>query len=183
MMIMKKIFALLMTFVLVLCAFCGCSARTKGAPDGMKALESSDKLDYYIYVPVTWVQDLSTGVVSAYVSASDLSNVSITQFNLEELKKLDEYVTDYVEDLGENLKDFKLEEGYPENGKTLLNGVEAQKLEYTATLAGNQYKYMQIICAKGGTIYYFTYTALADAYDTNMEDVNMILDNFAFKTK
>lgn len=180
---MKRIICLLITAIFCLCLLSGCGDRVEGAPDGMKALKSDDKLDYNIYVPVTWVQDLSTGVVSAYAGASDLSNVSMTQFNLDEMKKLDEHVADYVEDLEENLKDFKLEEGYPEKGATLLNGVEAKKIEYTATLAGNEYKYMQIICSKGGTIYFFTYTALADAYDSHTEEVQQILDNFAFKKK
>lgn len=177
---MKRIIAILLTTVFTLTLLCGCGGSAP-APDGMKALESSDKLDYYIYIPAHWVQDLSTGAVSAYVGTTDLSNVSMTQFNLKELKKLDEYVADYVTDLEENLQDFKLVEGYPENGKTLLDGVEAIKLEYTAKLVGNEYKYMQIICVRGATIYYFTYTALAEKYDEHTEDVQKILDNFAFK--
>ncbi len=178
---MKKFIALFLTLVLALSLLCSCGSTGKGAPDGMKALESSDKLDYYIYIPASWVQDLSTGAVSAYVSSSDLSNISMTQFNLDELKKLDEYVADYTADLEENLKDFKMAEGFPQD--TILGGVAASKLEYTATLAGNQYKYMQIICANGSTIYYFTYTAGVDAFDTHAEEVQKILDNFAFKNK
>lgn len=177
---MKKICSLALVFVLALTLLCGCG-KTEYAPDGMKVVESSDKLDYNIYIPAGWVQDLSTGAVSAYVSSNDLSNISMTQFNLEELKKLDEYVSDYVTELEENLQEFKLEEGYPEKGKTLLDGVEAAKIEYTAKLVGNEYKYMQIICVKGGTIYYFTYTALAEAYDSHLEAVQKILDYFSFK--
>lgn len=178
---MKKFFALLMAVVLCLCLFCSCSQRTKGAPDGMKAIESSDKLDYNIYIPAHWIQDLSTGAVSAYVSESDLSNVSMTQFNLEELKPLSDLVTDYTKELSENLGNFTMLEGSPE--KMLLDGVEAQKIEYTATLVGREYKYMQIICIKSTTIYYFTYTALAENYDANLEGVQSIIDNFAFKNK
>lgn len=177
---MKKIISLIITLVLALSLLCGCT-NSGYAPDGMKVLESSDKLDYNIYIPAGWVQDLSTGVVSAYVSSNDLSNISMTQFNLEELKKLDEYVSDYIKELEENLQEFKLEEGYPEKGKTLLGGVEAAKIEYTAKLVGKEYKFMQIICVRGGTIYYFTYTALSEAYDSHIEAVQQILDNFAFK--
>ena len=177
---MKKICSLALVFVLALTLLCSCTSSGY-APDGMKVLESNDKLDYNIYIPAGWVQDLSTGAVSAYVSSSDLSNISMTQFNLEELKKLNEYVSGYVTELEENLQEFKLEEGYPEKGKTLLDGVEAAKIEYTAKLVGNEYKYMQIICIKGGTIYFFTYTALAEAYDSHLEAVQQILDNFTFK--
>lgn len=178
---MKKTLCLLITLVMTLSLLCGCGSNAKGAPDGMKAVESSDTLDYYIYIPAHWVQDLSTGAISAYASTSDLSNISMTQFNLDEIKPLNEYVTKYVEDLGENLKDFKLAEGYPEKGETLLGKTAAVKLEYTAKLAGNEYKYMQIICVKGSTIYYFTYTALPELYEKHMEEVQQILDNFAFK--
>ena len=180
---MKKILSFFVLSIMCLSLFAGCAGGSAPAPDGMKVLESSDTLDYHIYIPAAWVQDLSTGAVSAYVSASDLSNISMTQFNLDELKKLDEYVTDYIADLEGNLKDFKLVEGYPEKGNTVLGGVEARKLEYTAVLADNEYKFTQIICAKGGTIYYFTYTAMAEVYDSHLEEVQQILDNFAFKKK
>ena len=178
---MKKFVSLALIFVLCFCVLCSCSNNTEGAPDGMKAVESSDKLDYNLYIPAHWVQDLSTGAVSAYVSNSDLSNVSMTQFNLEEMKPLDDFVADYTKDLKDNLGSFTMSEGFPQ--KMILDGVEAQKFEYTASLAGNQYKYMQIICVNGGTIYYFTYTSLADNFDTHTEDVQKIIDNFTFKKK
>lgn len=176
---MKKIISTILICVMCLALLASCGGSSKAAPDGMKVLESSDRLDYNIYIPAPWVQDLSTGAVSAYRSASDLSNISMTQFNLEELNTLQSYVDKYVTDLGENLGEFKLAEGFPK--KTLLDKVEAYKLEYTAKLAGNEYKYMQIICIYGSTIYYFTYTALTENYETNLEDVQKILDNFSFK--
>ncbi len=177
---MKKTIAFALTLLMCFALLCSCTTeRTKGAPDGMKAIESSDKLDYNIYIPAGWVQDLSTGAVSAYCSSSDLSNISMTQFNLEELKPLDEYIAKYTEDLKENLGEFQLSENSPEN--ILLDGVEARKIEYTAKLVGNEYKYMQIVCINGGTIYFFTYTALTEKYDEHTEDVQKILDNFAFK--
>ncbi|MBR5314689.1 MAG: DcrB-related protein [Clostridia bacterium] len=176
---MKKFLALFLATVFCFTLLCSCGERTEGAPDGMKAVESSDKLDYNIYIPAHWVQDLSTGVVSAYVSNADLSNVSMTQYNLEELKPLDDYVKKYTDELTTNLDDFQMIEGYPQ--KMILSGVEAKKIEYTASLAGNTYKFMQVICIKGATIYYFTYTALSENFDTNAEDVQKILDNFAFK--
>ena len=175
---MKKIFALLMAIVLCVCVLCSCSS-TEAAPDGMKAIESSDKLPYDMYIPAHWVQDLSTGAVSAYVSNSDLSNVSMTQFNLDEMKKLSEYVSDYTEELSTNLDEFKMSEGFPK--KMVLDGVEASKIEYTASLAGNSYKFMQVICVNAGTIYYFTYTSLVENFDLHTEDVQNILDNFFFK--
>ena len=178
---MKKTVALLMVLVMALCLLCSCGddSATMNAPDGMKALTSSDKLDYNIYVPFSWTQDLSTGVVSAYAGMSDLSNISMTQYNYEENKILEDYIKDYTEELKGNLGKFEMCEGYPQN--TLLDKVESVKLEYTATLASKDYKFMQIITLKNGTMYFFTYTALADAYDAHTEDIQKILDNFDFK--
>ncbi len=176
---MKKVITIITLLTVCICSFAGCSNKTQSAPNGMKVLESSDNLDYSLYIPEVWIQDLSTGAVSAYYSSSDLSNISMTQFNLDELKPLEEYTKDYIKDLEENLNDFKMSEGFPEN--IILGGVAAEKIEYTATLSGNTYKYSQIICINKATIYFFTYTALEDAFDSHKEDVQMMIDNFSFR--
>lgn len=189
---MKRIISVFLVSVLCLALFCSCQSQPEGAPDGMKAVESSDKLDYNLYIPAHWTQDLSTGVVSAYVNNSDLSNISMMQGNNEKMEKLDTIVEEYIKNLSSNIglgKDengkltdtFKMAEGYPE--KCTLNGVEARKLQYSATVSGADYTFMQIICSKGGSVYYFTYTALTDNFETNMEDVQKVIDNFAFKKK
>ena len=176
---MKKLIALILTLVLCIGVLCSCSDNDQSAPDGMKAVQSSDNLDYNIYIPEEWTQDLSTGVISAYCKSSDLSNISMTQFNLEDTDTLDKHVEDYVAELEANLDEFKLSEGYPQ--KTLLGGVAASKIEYTAKLAGNEYKYAQIICIRKGTIYFFTYTSNANNFDSHAEDIKNILDNFSFR--
>jgi len=63
---MKKLIALILTFVLCIGVLCSCSNNDQSAPDGMKSVQSSDNLDYNIYIPEEWTQDLSTGVISAY---------------------------------------------------------------------------------------------------------------------
>lgn len=176
---MKKYIALFLTFVLCIGVLCGCSNNKKAAPDGMKAVESSDNLDYNIFIPETWTQDLSTGVISAYCKSSDLSNISVTQFNLEDTDTLAKHVEDYVNELKENLAEFTLSKDYPQN--TLLGGTAASKIEYTAKLVGNEYKYMQVICIRKGTIYFFTYTSLSERYDEHADEVKSILDNFSFR--
>ncbi|MBE6671248.1 MAG: DUF1795 domain-containing protein [Ruminococcaceae bacterium] len=176
---MKKLIALILTFVLCIGVLCSCSNNDQSAPDGMKSVQSSDNLDYNIYIPEEWTQDLSTGVISAYCKSSDLSNISMTQFNLEDADTLDKHVEDYVAELEANLDEFKLSEGYPQ--KTLLGGVAASKIEYTAKLAGNEYKYAQIICIRKGTIYFFTYTSNVNNFDSHAEDIKNILDNFSFR--
>lgn len=176
---MKKYIALILTVVLCIGIFCSCSKDNETAPDGMKAVQSSDNLDYNIYIPETWTQDLSTGVISAYCKSSDLSNISVTQYNLEDTDSLTKHVEDYITELKNNLADFSLSEDYPQNA--LLGGTTASKIEYTAKLVGNEYKYMQIICIRKGTIYFFTYTSLSERYDEHTEEIKNILDNFSFR--
>ena len=53
--------------------------------------------------------------------------------------------------------------------------------DFTASMSGKSYKFMQLIAVKSNTIYTFTYTAEADKYDEHIEDVLAILDYFDFK--
>ena len=173
----RKIFvAIVLILTVVLCS-CGSEVE---APDGMKVVESSDDLNYNFFIPKDWIQDLSTGVVSAYYSANDTSNVSITTYNIDNYEKpLSDYVEEYKTGLAENLGEFTLTEGYPQN--TLLGGVGASKLEYTATFSGTPYKYMQILCIYRGNMYVFTYTSNGEKFDSHLAEVNYMLDNFSFK--
>ncbi|MBQ6701337.1 MAG: hypothetical protein IJN17_00100 [Clostridia bacterium] len=180
---MKKAVALLMILAMSLTLLCGCGGDSPAqAPEGMKALESTDKLEYNIYVPYGWTQDLSTGAVSAYAGSSDLSSIVMTQYtyDTQEAKDLLEYTNNYTDELSKTFTDFKLAEDSPLG--TTLDGLPAYKIEYTGKLAGKEYKFMQVICLKGGaTIYFFTYTSLSTVYDSHLDDVNKILDNFDFK--
>ncbi len=175
---MKK--SILVTiFLIITTLLCSCGGDAE-VPAGMKAVESSDDLSYNFFIPKDWIQDLSTGVVSAYYSTGDTSNISITTYNIDNYEKtLDDYVEEYMTGLDENLGEFTLSEGYPQN--TLLGGIGASKLEYTATFSGTQYKYMQLLCIYRGNMYVFTYTSNAEKYDSHMEEVNFMLDNFSFK--
>lgn len=172
--------SILVTILLIISiTLCSCGGDTE-APAGMKAVESSDDLSYNFFIPKDWIQDLSTGVVSAYYSTGDTSNVSITTYNIDNYEKpLSEYVAEYTVGLEENLGEFTLSEGYPEN--TLLGGFGAMKLEYTATFSGTGYKYMQILCIYRGNMYVFTYTSNAEKYESHLEEINVMLDNFSFK--
>ncbi|MBQ4601776.1 MAG: hypothetical protein IJB24_02845, partial [Clostridia bacterium] len=63
---------------------------------------------------------------------------------------------------------------------TTLSGEPANKYVYTATVTGTTYQFMQIVCIREMTVYVITYTSTPDSYDSNMEDVEKILDNFSF---
>ena len=66
-------------------------------------------------------------------------------------------------------------------GKATLSGIESKKYEYTATVTGTEYKFMQIVTLKNGYVYIFTYTALPENYDKNISAVNEIIDYIEIK--
>lgn len=175
---MKKFIALLLAVIVCVGVLCACdSKRTEGAPDGMKAVTSSGDLPYNFYIPAAWTQDLSAGAVSAYCNSSDLSNVSMTQFKLTTSSTLKDETDKYVKELEETFKDFKLEK----RSDITLDKTAATKLEYTGKLVGDSYKFMTVVCYRGGAIYVFTYTSTVDNYDLHTTEVENMLKNFSFK--
>ncbi len=172
---LKSLFLILVLTVMI---FSGCSQQSDiQAPDGMK-LFSNEHTDYTAFVPVSWMVDMSTGTLSAYVSSADASNVSITAQALETPTKLEDYWKGYEEDFKATFADMEYVGEAPVT--TTLDKEPANKYVYTATVTGTQYKFMQVVCIREMTVYVITYTSTPDAYDGNMEDVEKILDNFSF---
>lgn len=175
-----KLKALLISVIAVLLLFTGCSNGNTAdieAPEGMK-LFSNEHVDYTAFVPLSWTIDMSTGTLSAYVSSADSSNVSITAQALSAPMSADDYWKSYEEDFKATFDDMEYEGDVPTT--TTLSDLAANKYVYTASVTGNQYKFMQTVCVKGTTVYIITYTSTPDKYDSNLEDVYKILDNFSF---
>lgn len=176
---MKKISTLILFAIFLTLILTGCGNEA-GVPDGMKALESSDELAYNLYIPESWTQDLSTGAVSAYSGKDDMANISMTTYEIEEAGKALSVICDeYVEKLKETVGEFEYCEGSPSN--ITFGNTPAEKIEYNASLTGEQYKLMQIFCAKNGRLYIFTYTSISDKYDEHKEEVQSMIDNFEFR--
>lgn len=172
-------FAALLFILILALSTVSCGARDAEVPEGMKRIESTDKLRFNFFIPETWVQDLSTGVISAYYGLKDMSNVSIMTFSVDDYEKsLGDYVDEYIDGLKKTFTDFELTEDGVKD--TLLGKVSSKKFEYTAKLTENEYKFMQVITVYSGYMYIFTYTSQAAAYDSHLEDVQLMLDNFSF---
>ncbi len=202
---MKRFTALMLTLLLCL-ALCACGQTDPDVPDGMKLVETESK-DYSLFVPINWSVDMSTGVVSAYASLIDQSNVSFTGFavNMRDLaadtvaggddtgsdadaKGMIEvfwegYQEDFAETFGDTMK-YIDENGdevdSPAPAKTTLGGFEANKYTYTARVTGQTYKFTQVVCIEAGYVYILTYTAVTESYDEHLEDVESIIANFRF---
>lgn len=193
--------------MLVLCfSLCACGEETDtNAPEGMKLVETESK-DYSLFVPTDWNVDMSTGVVSAYASLVDQSNISFTGFAVDQKSLAAEtvasddtdsessakgvidvfwesYAEDFSETFGDTMKyiDENGEEvDSPSPIKTTLGGFEANKYTYTARVTGDIYKFTQVVCIEAGYVYILTYTAVTESYDEHLEDVENIISNFRF---
>ena len=176
--LIKRVLALVI-FVVLVFSLVSCT-KDAYAPVGMKRITNKDIVDYTMYVPVEWTEDISTGIVTAYYSEKDRSNISVMAFDLDGDNlnmTVDEYWTDYKEDFIATFSDLAFE---AEGEATLVDKIAAKKYVYTATVTGVQYKFMQVVTITNGTVYVFTYTSTPDYYDSHLEDVNEILSYIEF---
>lgn len=223
---LKRIICLLVIVVLSAAALVSCSQENY-VPAGFQKV-SGKAVDYNFYVPDSWIVDISTGVVTSYVSAKDRSNVSMMAFEIDssliyaEIKPgtttvgdnadpaptapassesapvgsdsgtgtetstdteetkivtIDDYWKYYSKVFTETFADME----YSVNGeKMVVASHAAQKYVYTATVTGQQYKFMQVVFMAKGRVYIFTYTALPDMYDKHIEQVDQIIDYISF---
>lgn len=173
---MKKIIVALMC-ALMLVSLVGCS--NAGAPEGMQNAASENEA-FYLFVPQAWTPNASSGIASAYYSASvDRSNVSVTcTLPAEGYLSVEQYVTYTTDSLGKMLDDFTVVSA-PAEAK--LGGAAALSFDYTATVNGVAYKYRQIVSAYKDIFYVFTYTSTAELFDSHLGDVDAIVSYFTFK--
>ena len=183
---MKKIlsFALAMMLMLTLAlSMVSCGEETE-IPDGMKYACNPDIVDYSLFVPESWIVDITTGSSMAHVSESDFSSVQVAQWNLtNEIKDFDTWWKDYkasIERLGAVEYVTELE-------NTVVDQIASKKCEYKLTMnkdtaSERTYSYMVICTITKGSAYVFRYTSLEDGdlYKTNMPVIEEILKEFKF---
>ena len=172
----KILCAVMAALCLALCA-CQKTPTEVDVHDGM-ILASSDIVDYYLFVPQGWRVDMSGGMVSAYKSAEDPTSVSVMTWETP-------YADDTPADVWEMYKgefesvfsDFTVES----STSMLLDGGAAEKYVYTGTLAGNTFRYTQVITVRHSAAYLITVTEITSSTADHTEDITAILDNFRWK--
>ena len=170
---MKKILsAILILCVIVTLAACSGDDET---PDGMKNIAGENDA-YYFYVPQSWVTN--TGLVGAYYSTVDTSNISITAYSGEKYTSSDEYWTSFKEDVTSISTEFEV---VTENTPKVIGGKNAVQHTYKITVNGVKYQVQQTLVAYSNIMYVITYTAAEDRFESHIEDVTLILDEFKFK--
>gem|GEM_PF-396857 len=175
-----------------------CAESDPDAPNGYKRA-SNDTVDYYLYVPESWVIDTVEGsqLTSARVSEIDSSNISMMAFTDSDMEyaTIEDYWEYYkasvqnvfdvtVNEYGESSTSFELinaatSEEEQDGDTYVMGGAAARKYVYTATLGGVELKYMQMIALREHTFYILTYTAHASSYDEST--ALGVVDNISFK--
>ena len=155
----------------------GNAETDKHTPSGMK-IASSDKLQYVMYVPASWICDSESGVSEAYVSESGRPNVTVTAYSYDESELTPEQ---YFEKCEDEYKDTLSGYEFVESTERVVGERDAISYVYTAKAGGADVKIMQTVYEYNSMMYSFTYTALEDRFDAHLEDVKAMLDAFRFR--
>lgn len=170
--------AAVMMLIAVIFSVAGCSKSE--IPNGYIEISTSSS-PYHLYVPKSWYNNSSGGQISAYYSSQDKSNIGVTAMIQDYdagLETVDDYTETVDSSLAGLLPEYKREGDFKE---TTLGGRAAKSFEYSATVDGRNYRFMQIVTLKGYDFFIFTYTAEADRYESHLEEIDEILSYFTFK--
>ncbi len=167
---------ILLALAAVLLSFSGCG--DSDVPDGMiRASVEADSFDFF--VPKGWTVNTGTGTASAYYSSSDRSNVSFVAMVVDaDMSDFDEYVEKADQSFKSTLPGYS---GIKERKDTTMCGSPAVSFEYSATVDGVEWRFMQTVTARGHSFYILTYTAEADKYESHLDSVRQITENVRFK--
>ena len=171
-------------FVIILCVLLlvSCSKEETDIPEGMAVL-NGEAVEFNFYYPEDWLVDRNDGMVSVYASEKDRSNVSVTTFTASgDVTGVEGFLTmgdtTYFDNMRATFPDLEM---LTDGEETSLDGVPAKQFVFTATVAGESYKFRQIISYRYGYIYILTYTSTAEGFDSHTDEVNSIISEFKFK--
>lgn len=173
---MKKIIYTI-TAILAILSLSSCESTTKVAPNGMIDVTAPDAYAYSLYVPQTWKSNSFNGVSMAIYSPDDPTNISVTQYSLNDGNlNANSFWESCKSDYQNTFADFSV----TSEGNCLLDGIEAGQYEFTATVANVSMKYMNVIAVKDNMAYVLSYASTADNYDAHISDVSTTIQNFTF---
>lgn len=143
-------------------------------PAGMKLI-STDERAYRFFVPTDWIDNGRTEISAAYAPENDSANVSLQMHvTSDESKTAADFFTDCEKRYQTIFEKYTL----LSDTDIEMSGLDAKKYIYTAVIGGVEYKQMQAIVMKGAVYYVLTYTALPEVFDSHLDDVNMMIEQF-----
>ena len=181
----NRVLILVFAILMLTLSLVSCSEDDLTVPSGCIEI-SADGVGYNFYMVDTWQIGEQSGMTSAMVSDFDTSNVSMMGFDAGQALSAEEYWTQFSEEFNAVFGEMVYES---EGEDTTLGGKNAKKYIYNASIAGKEYKFMQIVCyvtnanlfTSQPEVYVFTYTASPEKYDEHIEDVIYMVDNIVFE--
>lgn len=156
-------------------SFVACGKKDE-TPSGMKNVAGKNDA-YFFYVPESWVTN-NNGVVGAYYSTIDRSNISITAYSGEEYTSSDSYWDEFKSEVNTIATEFEV---IKEKEAKTVGGKNAVQYIYKMKVGEVKYQVQQILVAYSNIMYVITYTAEEESFALHTEDVQIIIDEFKFK--
>ena len=152
------------------------------APEGMREITLAGIHDYSLFVPDAWHTDMQSGIVSAYVSEEDRSNISMTNYYPPTGVNTIAAFFDALQTSYQSLyEDYEVLHRHAEGDEPInIGGREGAMYLMRGTHAGVSYRVMQIFFVKSSNIYVFTYTATDALFDTHRATVDDIVAKITF---
>ena len=191
---MKRMVSVLLAALAVIsCALlssCG-SESEDGVPKGMK-IASAESASYKFYVPTSWQCDVASGATTAYYSITDTSSVSVMVFTLE---NSDSDASDWWKSFEADFKNVYTDFELISEEEAVLDGAPASRFVFSGALvhkdekSGEEtkdvFKFMQVAAVKtkklsAPEVYVVTYTSSPEVYDSHIEEVNKMVEEFRF---
>ena len=173
----KRIVSFIAAAVIALAVLSGCSNGDGTVPDGMKLASDPELATYTFFVPESWSIDTQDASTRAYCSGTDRSFIMVMTGDLQYTDStVDSWWESGLSELQTLYQNFDL----LSRDETTLGGADAEKFVYTGDFDGTSFKYMQTAAIKGGAIYIITYGATSDKWDSHLDEVARMLENFKF---
>ena len=188
--LLRLLAALLLLGTMLLAVSCVAEEDTL-IPEGMQSATAYGAT-YRLYVPTTWSPKILPDISGAYYNAVQQSAVSVAEY------AIDDALAAELAGLGENTSriDYYFEKNLLAQIKlmatgevhlyeedcigTTLGGANARQYHASATVASEVTHFLHVIAEKDTKFYVFSFSATEDLYTRCMEDVQKMLENFAF---
>lgn len=179
------------------------SFEAENTPENMKCASNAKIVDYYLFVPNSWVIENTSGTVSsAYVSEDDKTSISVMQWNfrgnfdswwneyLLQLYSTFDYNSIPLNEKGEAIADENGKIQFLESDVITVNSqatdikidnTDAKKYTYSLKTRENVYDFDIYAIITRGSVYVITFTFL-DGCDMSLytSDIDKILNSFRF---
>lgn len=174
----KKIIPLLCVLLLLCGALLSCAQSDVDVPEDMQ-IATLEGEPFYLFVPLNWTPNLSSGVSGAYISSTDTIMVSARHFPASEGITLDEYVSLCAEGYGKTYDSFEK----AEQTAAVLGGEDAVKLSYKIKKGEVELTCFQICTLYRGDVISLSAYCATELYETYKEDFNRIVKEFRLTEK